>query len=287
MFSCGRRVRETRRFAWLGPGPRWDRRHYCGEGKLVISVKVENNMGWFSDLKVIYHLVFKKVRGSTHAERMDSFYGGQAGDYDSFRKRLLQGRQELWEQIPTYEQGVWVDMGGGTGNNLEYFGNRIESLKKCYVVDLASSLLSVCKQRADAKGWSHVVPVEADATKFTPEEGLADVVTFSYSLTMIPDWFAAIENAKRILKPGGLIGVVDFYVSRKYPADGHAKHGWFTRTYWPTHFASDNVFPSADHLPFLERHFETVHLNESVGKIPYIPLSRMPYYQFIGRKPLV
>jgi S-adenosylmethionine-diacylgycerolhomoserine-N-methlytransferase len=45
------------------------------------------------------------------------------------------------------------------------------------------------------------------------------------------------------------------------------------------------VFPSPDHLPFLERHFETVLLNESTGKIPYIPLSRMPYYQFIGRKP--
>jgi S-adenosylmethionine-diacylgycerolhomoserine-N-methlytransferase len=241
-------------------------------------------MGLISDLKVIYHLVFKKVRGGTHAERMDSFYGGQADDYDSFRKRLLQGRQELWEQIPTPTDGVWVDMGGGTGNNLEYFGARIQDLRCVYVVDLATSLLNVCQKRADQNGWTQVTPVAADATKFTPAEGAADVVTFSYSLTMIPDWFAAIENAHRILKPGGLIGVVDFYVSRKYPAEGHRRHGWFTRHYWPTHFASDNVFPSADHLPFLERHFETVYLNESTGKIPYIPFSRMPYYQFIGRK---
>lgn len=242
-------------------------------------------MGLFSDLKVLYHLVFKRVRGETHAQRMDSFYGGQADDYDSFRKRLLQGRQELWQQIPTPVDGVWVDMGGGTGNNLDYFGPRIQELKKVYVVDLATSLLAVCQKRADQNGWQNVQPVTADATKFTPAEGWADVVTFSYSLTMIPDWFAAIENAQRILKPGGLIGVVDFYVSRKYPAQGHAKHGWFTRHYWPTHFASDNVFPSPDHLPFLERHFDTVLLNESTGKIPYIPLSRMPYYQFIGRKP--
>jgi len=30
----------------------------------------------------------------------------------------------------------------------------------------------------------------------------------------IPDWFLAIDNALRILKPGGIIAVVDFYVSR-------------------------------------------------------------------------
>ena len=186
-------------------------------------------MGLFSDIKVLYHLVFKRVRGNTHAQRMDSFYGGQADDYDSFRKRLLQGRQELWEKVPTPVGGVWVDMGGGTGNNLEYFGPRIKEIGKVYVVDLATSLLGVCQKRADQNGWSNVKPVEFDATKFVPEEGMADVVTFSYSLTMIPDWFAAIENALKILKPGGLIAVVDFYVARKYPAEGHAKHGWFTR----------------------------------------------------------
>ncbi len=241
-------------------------------------------MGFLSDLKVIYHLAFKRVKGNTHAQRMDNFYGGQADDYDDFRKRLLQGRQELWEKIDKPQGGVWVDMGGGTGNNLEYFGDSIGQLSKVYVVDLATSLLAVCQKRAEAKGWTNVESTEADATLFTPAEGFADVVTFSYSLTMIPDWFAAIENAKRILKPGGVIAVVDFYVSRKFPAEDTKRHGWFTRTFWPSWFANDNVFPSPDHLPFLRKHFETVSLNESVGKIPYIPFSRMPYYQFVGRK---
>lgn len=241
-------------------------------------------MGLTSDMKVLYHLAFKKVRGETHAQRMENFYGGQADDYDGFRKRLLQGRQELWDKIEKPDNGIWVDLGGGTGNNLEYFGDSIGKLQKVYVVDLASSLLGVCQKRADEKGWSNVCPTEADATTFTPEEGYADVVTFSYSLTMIPDWFAAIENAKRILKPGGIIGVVDFYVSRKFPSEENRRHPWFTRTFWPAWFANDNVFPSHDHVPFLQHHFDTVVLEESVGKIPYIPLSRMPYYQFVGRK---
>jgi S-adenosylmethionine-diacylgycerolhomoserine-N-methlytransferase len=102
---------------------------------------------------------------------------------------------------------------------------------------------------------------------------------------MIPDWFSAIENGLRMLKPGGLIGVVDFYVSRKHPADGLRRHGWFTRTFWPSWFAMDNVFPCPDHLPYLRSHCESVWLVESRSKVPYLPVIRAPFYQFIGRKP--
>jgi S-adenosylmethionine-diacylgycerolhomoserine-N-methlytransferase len=238
-----------------------------------------------SDLKILYHLTLRPVRGEDHAARLEHFYSGQAAAYDDFRRRLLQGRRELFERIEVPRGGIWVDMGGGTGANLEYLGERIGELDRVYVVDLASSLLAVARARAEDRGWHQVESVEADATTFRPPSGQADVVTFSYSLTMIPDWFAAIENALAMLKPGGLIGVIDFYISKKYPANGFVRHGWFTRTYWPIHFSFDNVFLSPDHLPFLHGHFQTVHCAERRAKIPYVPLVRMPYYHFLGRKP--
>ncbi len=241
-------------------------------------------MALLKDLKILYHLLLKPVRGADHAERMEDFYSGQADGYDDFRRRLLKGREQLWDAIDVPQGGVWVDMGGGTGSNLEFFGQRIERLKKVYVVDLSASLLDVALRRAQDRGWSNVEAVEADATQYVPQSGLVDVVTFSYSLTMIPDWFAALENALAMLRPGGLIGVVDFYVSRKWPAQGHVRHGWFTRSYWPVHFATDNVFPSPDHVPFLHQRLETVHFSENRGKVPYVPLIRMPYYTFVGRK---
>lgn len=242
-------------------------------------------MAFVSDMKILYHMLFKPVRGSNHAERMESFYGDQAQDYDDFRRRLLKGREELWQNLPKEEGCIWVDMGGGTGANIENFGDDIDKPAKIYVVDLSNSLLKVASDRFQKKGWNNVITCEADATKFIPEEGYADVVTFSYSLTMIPNWFAAIEHAKKILKPGGRIGVVDFYVSRKYPAENLKRHGWFTRTIWPPWFSTDNVFPSADHLPFLQHHFETDFVQESTNRLPYVPLIRTPYYLFGGRKP--
>ena len=254
-------------------------------------------MGLFNDIKIIYHMALSGGRGKTHAERLDNFYSGQAKGYDDFRKRLLKGRQELWNALADEkvsggvpEGGVWVDFGGGTGSNLEWFKEEDrKKLSKIYVVDLASSLLKVCDQRiadkfTDADGKTNCKTQEADATIWTPEEGQADVVTFSYSLTMIPDWFSAIDNALRILKPGGKIGIVDFFVSRKWPAEGLKRHSWFTRSYWPVHFNTDNVYPSPDHIPYLMSHFETVDLHEYYGKVPYIPIIRMPYYTYIGKK---
>jgi S-adenosylmethionine-diacylgycerolhomoserine-N-methlytransferase len=241
-------------------------------------------MGFASDLRILYHLALKPVRGKDHAARMENFYAGQAAAYDDFRKRLLKGRQELWNLISPPEGGTWIDMGGGTGANLDYFGDSIQRLRKVYVLDLSQSLLEIAKQRIATKGWTNVETVEADATTFQPAGGQIDVVTFSYSLTMIPDWFVAIENALAMLKPGGTIGVVDFYVSRKYASGRLAQHGWLTRTFWPTWFALDNVFPSPDHVPFLHRHFDVLHFQEHRAPVPYIPLARMPYYLFVGRK---
>ena len=78
--------------------------------------------------------------------------------------------------------------------------------------------------------------------------------------------------------------MVDFYVGRKYPADGLNQHGWLTRNLWPLWFGNDNVFPSSDHLPYLRTHFEDEQVEEHRAKIPYLPFVRAPYYLYLGRK---
>jgi S-adenosylmethionine-diacylgycerolhomoserine-N-methlytransferase len=237
------------------------------------------------DLRTLWHLTTTRVRGETHAERLESFYAPQQRTYDAFRARMLHGRRELFESIAAPPKAVWIDFGAGTGENAEYLHKSLASMSMLYLVDLCPALLTAAEERIADRGWSNAWAVCADATTFYPPEVEADVITFSYSLTMIPDWFRAIDHAYEILKPGGLIGVVDFYVSRKYPRDGGRRHGWGTRTLWPAWFACDNVHLSADHLPMLESRFETVNVAEASGRIPYLPFVRVPFYRFIGRKP--
>ena len=237
-----------------------------------------------TDLKILYRLALAPIRGASHSERLESFYRDQADHYDLSRADLLHGRRELVELLPTPDAGVWVEMGGGTGENLEHLGEDRARLSKVYLVDLSPSLLSIARRRKDRLGWSNVELVEADVTTFAPPVGPVDVVTFSYSLTMIPDWFAAVDRAWQMLRPGGVIGVVDFHVSRKHPAPGRARHSWMTRTFWPTWFACDNVFLSPDHVEYLYHRFEPLHFSEHMGRMKHARALRMPFYRFVGCK---
>src|SRR5262249_46298814 len=150
--------------------------------------------------------------------------------------------------------------------------------------DLCAPLLETAKKRIEKEKWENVETALADVTTYEPEGGPVDAITFSYSLTMIPDWFRALERAHQLLQPGGLIGVVDFYISRKYPSQGLKRRAGFSRFFWPTWFGNDNVFPSRDHLPWLQSHFESVKLEERMGKVPYLMFLKAPYYIFVGRK---
>jgi len=240
-------------------------------------------MSLASDLRVLWHLLLSPIRGASHAERLNSFYAGQAADYDAFRARLLRGREELMQSLPSPAGGVWVDLGGGTGANLEA-APWLADCRRVVVADLCQPLLEQCRERVARRGWKQVEPVLADVTTYDPGEPV-QLVTFSYSLTMIPDWYRAVERARAMLAPGGVLGVVDFYVSRKYVPEGRVRHGWLTRSVIPVWFATDNVHPSRDHVPYLESRFETVSLHESRAAIPYVPWLRAPYYRFVGRKP--
>jgi len=241
-------------------------------------------MALLSDLKILWHMAFTKNSSLDHAERLEAFYSSQMEGYDDFRSRLLHGRESLMKALPIHEGDTLIDMGGGTGSNLDALGDKLRLLKSATVVDLCPSLLKVTEKRINQRGWTNVFPVYADATCYKPGSQQVDAITFSYSLTMIPNWFEAIKHAISLLKPGGILGVVDFYISRKWPDTNHKKHSRFTRFFWPAWFSYDNVFLNPDHLPYLNNQLDCLHMEEKKGRVPYMAGLKAPYYIFIGRK---
>src|SRR5947209_2720823 len=173
-------------------------------------------MGWLQDVRVMAHSTFHRQRDGTHAERLEGYYGPQAANYDAFRQRLLHGRPALLGALPLPAGARVLDLGGGTGFLWELAGTRLADLEGVVLVDLCPALLEQARARISRLGWGNVRAIEGDATSRDREKPF-DVVVLSYCLTMIPDWFCAIERALESLKPGGLVAVTDFYVSRKWP----------------------------------------------------------------------
>eukprot|EP00798_Chlamydomonas_sp_ICE-L_P001317 gene1317-32670_t len=182
----------------------------------------------------------KKSNATTHAERLEDFYKPQAKEYDNFRSRFLWAREPMLTAVASCTYGrsdlVWVDLGGGTGENIELMAAvmPVESFRTVYVVDLCHSLCQQAKMRfQEDSRFGNVVVVEGDACTFELPEGVtADIVTFSYSLSMIPPFHAAVDNALALLTPKtGILGVCDFGVSQKYD-EPQRQMGWARRMFW-------------------------------------------------------
>lgn len=235
-----------------------------------------------ADSRVLWQMLRGQSRSGSAAERLQAFYAPQATRYDAFRERLLKGRAELIQRLPAPAGGVVVELGGGTGSNMERFGARLAQLKRYTVVDLCTALLEQARLRA--KSHPQVEIVEADVTRYRPPEAV-DCVFFSYALTMIDDWRAALANAVAMLKPGGTLGVVDFYVSGPKPRPGFAHHPAWERWFWPTWFSHDGVRLSPEHLEALIAALPDAEWDEQRSPVPYLPGMSVPIYLFTGRKP--
>lgn len=227
------------------------------------------------DAHVLLRLALGLPRLGSHAERLAAFYAPQAQRYDAFRARLLHGREAMLAALEVCPGMRVAELGGGTGHNLEVLAKSvpIEQLDAAYLVDLCPPLLEVARRRF--AGQAKVEVIEADACTWRPEQAV-DRVYFSYALSMIPDWEAALLNAWAMLAPGGRIGVVDFHLPQNTSR--------FKRAFWRRWFAHDGVYLSQAHWPWLKAHFEPVHAEARRAPLPYLPGLRAPYYLFVGVK---
>lgn len=230
-----------------------------------------------AELKTLWQMARGTAGGATHAERLERFYRPQAGHYDNFRERLLHGRSELIELLAPPDGAYIVELGAGTGRNAGWFGKRLAAFDTVELVDLCPALLEQARLR-----WAdepRVRVIEADATRHHPAKP-ADRVYFSYALTMMPQWRDALANAVAMLKPGGLLGVVDFDLPQ-----GNCLADRCACEFWRRWFAHDGVHLDRAHVEQLQQLTEPVTLRESNAALPYLPGLRMPYYIYVGRKP--
>ena len=186
-------------------------------------------MSFLSDLRILYHMVAKPVRGKDHAARLESFYSGQAAGYDDFRRRLLQGREAMYRSIPVPDGGVWVDLGGGTGANLEPIGGELHRAARSTWSISATRCWTWRGTRCAARGWTERRGRSCRRHALPPGGRLR---RRGHVFLLADDDSRLVRGDRQrlaMLRPGGTIGVTDFFVARKYPADGRVRHAWFTR----------------------------------------------------------
>ncbi len=166
---------------------------------------------------------------NSHAALMDATYRRQRIIYDATRKYYLLGRDHLIRNLNPPEGGKVLEVACGTGRNLAKIADRYPGCD-LYGLDISSEMLT--SARAKLKGRATLA--QADACNFDPAEVFGtpkfDRIILSYSLSMIPDWTAALATSARHLAPGGELHLVDFGDQQGLPAWFRAGlHAWLAK----------------------------------------------------------
>ncbi|WIY51746.1 metalloregulator ArsR/SmtB family transcription factor [Devosia sp. YIM 151766] len=100
-----------------------------------------------------------------------------------------------------------IDLGTGTGRMLEVLA---PAYKRGIGIDSSREMLAVARSRLAAAGLAHAQVRLGDIAALDPASGPADVVVIHQVLHYFDDPGRMLAQARRLLKPGGEILIVDF-----------------------------------------------------------------------------
>jgi S-adenosylmethionine-diacylgycerolhomoserine-N-methlytransferase len=144
------------------------------------------------------------------------FYDLLSGEYPVYRA----GRTLGIELLDLQSGAQVLDIGCGTGLNFALLQQKIGPGGWIVGIDRSPGMLAQARRRAERRGWTNVILLEADATTMSPGEvasriaaeggrDVSDAVLATYSLSLMDDWESAWTTMTRLVRPGAAMGVVD------------------------------------------------------------------------------
>ncbi len=154
-------------------------------------------------------ICFVRVDQGHETERVRRIWERLAPRYDKditfFEKVLFAGGRE-W--VCSQAKGDVLEIAVGTGRNFALSSPDV----RLTGIDLSASMLNIARQRADQLGRQVDLRVgDAQALEFADET--FDTVVFTLSLCSIPDDRKAVAEARRVLRAGGRLRLMEHVAS--------------------------------------------------------------------------
>ena len=183
-----------------------------------------------------------------------------ASTYDVTNRVLSMGIDKSWrkkgcdktlELLDLDKDLTVLDVACGTGDMLQWWKDRGAAagvtFKRFIGVDPSEGMLKVAKEKVDYADF-----VVAKAQELPIEENTADILSISYGIRNVVDRQEAIHEFYRVLKPGGMVvileftkreksglkgKIVDFYMHKILPTLG----GLVSRNYEAYRYLPDSI----------------------------------------------
>ena len=206
------------------------------------------------------HFGFETINEKEKAGRVQGVFNSVASKYYVMNDVMSLGVHRIWKDMmmdwlaPRSDQKL-LDVAGGTGDIAFRFLKR-SGFGHATVLDLTSSMLTEGQNRAEAEQMVNQIDwVVGDAMHLPFEDNVFDVYTISFGIRNVTRPQEALEEAYRVLKPGGRIMVLEF---SQIPVP---LGQWFYDRY------SFNFIPKMGEIITNDRH-SYQYLVESIRKFP-------------------
>jgi len=171
------------------------------------------------------------------------------------------GLREMRRQLLLTARGRTIDIGAGTGANIELFP---EAVTELFFVEPDEHMVKRLRPKlAEAGSPGEVVAAGAEDLPF--EDSSIDTAAFALSLCTIPDPAAALAEVSRVLRPGGRVLFLEHVISEQ-----ERLARWQNRLEKPWRFLCDGCYCNRDTLAAIEASTLTVERVErgDMQKVP-------------------
>ncbi len=102
-----------------------------------------------------------------------------------------------------------LELGVGTGLSLDAYP------RHCHVtgIDLAPDMLERAQDKVNRNGWRHVALEQGDALNLRFDDDSFDYVMAFHVVSVVPDPYRMMVEARRVCRPGGVITIINHFRS--------------------------------------------------------------------------
>jgi ubiquinone/menaquinone biosynthesis C-methylase UbiE len=153
------------------------------------------------------------------------------------------GLREMRRELLSSAQGTTIDLGAGTGANLDLYPDQVEELILC---EPGPHMARRLRARVEASPRRAEV-VEAPAENLPFATGSVDTAVFTLVLCTVPDPRAALAEVERVLRPQGRLLFLE-HVRAERPRNAR----WQDRFERPWKFVADGCHCNRDTVAAIE-----------------------------------
>lgn len=154
-----------------------------------------------------------------------TFHASQAYRLEDPERLTWLPPDEVIGQMSIKPGAVVADIGAGTGYFALPIARAVGEAGRVYAVDFQGEMLSHIKTKLSLPGSpSNIHVVEGDATRTTLPAGSCDVAFMANLWHELDDYPGVLREAGRILRPGGLLAIVDWRAELSSPPGPPQEH---------------------------------------------------------------